>query len=126
MDEAPILVIDDDAAILDTVSEILAFEGYPILTATNGAEGLRCVEQAQPALILLDMRMPIMDGWEFARILKDRGITLPIVVMTAAQDARQWAQEIGATAFLAKPFELLDLVNIVERLRGAAGQTPAA
>ena len=118
MPEVPILVIDDDPAILETVSEILEFEGYPVLTATNGAEGLRCVEQVTPALILLDMRMPVLDGWEFARILKERGITLPIVVMTAAQDARRWAQDIGATAYLAKPFELLDLIDTVARLRG--------
>jgi CheY-like chemotaxis protein len=119
MREAPILVIDDDPSILDTVSEILEFEGYLVQTAANGAEGLRYVEQSAPALILLDMRMPILDGWEFARALKERGIALPIVVMTAAQDARRWALEIGATAYLAKPFELLELLDTVERLHGA-------
>jgi CheY-like chemotaxis protein len=114
--EIPILVIDDDPAILSTVTDILEFEGYPVATATNGAEGLRCVEQQRPALVLLDMRMPVLDGWEFARILRDRDITLPIVVMTAAQDARRWAQEIGATGYLAKPFDLLELLATVERL----------
>jgi CheY-like chemotaxis protein len=114
--EIPILVIDDDPAILSTVTDILEFEGYPVATATNGAEGLRYLEQQRPALVLLDMRMPVLDGWEFARILRDRGITLPIVVMTAAQVARRWAQEIGATGYLAKPFDLLELLTTVERL----------
>jgi CheY-like chemotaxis protein len=115
MHDASILVIDDDPAILDTVSEILEFEGYPVLRAANGAEGLRCVEQSRPALILLDMRMPLLDGWGFARALQERGVAVPIVVMTAAQDARRWALEIGATAHLPKPFDLSDLLDTVAR-----------
>jgi two-component system, chemotaxis family, chemotaxis protein CheY len=118
MHEAPILVIDDDLAIRDTVSEILVFEGYHVVTAANGADGLRFAEQSWPALILLDMRMPIMDGWAFTHALRARGATPPIVVMTAAQDARRWAQEIGATGYLAKPFELHDLLDVVARLYG--------
>ena len=118
MHEAPILVIDDDQAIRDTVSEILSFEGYPVVTAANGADGLRYTEQSQPALILLDMRMPVMDGWAFTYELRARGAMPPIVVMTAAQDARRWAKEIGATGHLAKPFELHDLLDVVARLYG--------
>lgn len=118
MYEAPILVIDDDPSIRDTVVEILTFEGYPVVTAANGADGLRYTEQSAPALILLDMRMPIMDGWAFTDELRTRGATPPIVVMTAAQDARRWAQEIGATGHLAKPFDLHDLLDVVARLYG--------
>ena len=116
MHNPPILVIDDDPSILSTVSDILEFEGFLVATASNGAEGLRCVERTRPALVLLDMRMPVVDGWEFARMLRERGIALPIIVMTAAQDARRWAQEIGATGYLAKPFDLTDLVDTVKRL----------
>lgn len=112
--ESPILVVDDDPAILETVSEVLEFEGYPVATATNGCEGLDAVERVQPRLVLLDMRMPVLDGWGFARVLKERGIKLPILVMTAAQDARGWAQEIGAAGFIAKPFDLTDLLSAVE------------
>lgn len=110
-----ILVVDDDPAILDTVSDILTFEGYPVETAANGAEALRAIEHARPRLVLLDMRMPVLDGWGFARTLRERGIRLPIVVMTAAQDARRWAQEIGADGYIAKPFDLIDLLNAVAR-----------
>ena len=116
MDKHPILVIDDDPAILETVSEILSDEGYPVELASNGAEGLQVLERMRPAVVLLDMRMPVLDGWKFARVLKERGIRLPILVMTAAQDARRWAQEIGADAYLAKPFDLLALLDTVERL----------
>ncbi len=119
MGDSPILVVDDDPSILATVSEILEFEGYPVRTATNGAEALQLIEQEPPSLVLLDMRMPVLDGWGFARRLGERGVRLPIVVMTAAQDARRWAEEIGAAGYVPKPFELPELLDTVERLRAA-------
>jgi CheY-like chemotaxis protein len=126
MQHDTILVIDDDPAILTTLTDILQFEGYHVVTATNGAEGLRRLEADLPQLILLDMRMPVMDGWEFARAVRERGIALPIFVMTAAQDARRWAQEIGAAGYLAKPFDLPDLLATVEGRGGRGGTAPAA
>ena len=111
-----ILVVDDDPGILSTVADVLDLEGYSVKTATNGAEALRAVEQHEPCLVLLDMRMPVLDGWGFAHAVRDRGIFIPIVVMTAAQDARHWAEEIGADGYLSKPFELIDLLVAVERL----------
>ncbi|HEU4328875.1 MAG TPA: response regulator [Roseiflexaceae bacterium] len=111
-----ILVIDDDIAILATVSDILADEGYQVYTATNGAEGLAALATIEPNLILLDMRMPVLDGWGFAQQLRERGIAIPIVVMTATQDARRWAQEIGASHVLAKPFDLMDLIAVVQQV----------
>ena len=110
-----ILVVDDDPAIRTVVAEVLADEGYAIRTASNGEEALRTIDEATPALVLLDMRMPVMDGWGFASALRDRGFDLPILVMTAAQDAAQWAREVGAVGALAKPFDLNDLLDIVER-----------
>ena len=110
-----ILIVDDDPAIRATVSEVLADEGYSVATATNGAEGLAAVQKVQPSLVLLDMRMPVLDGWGFAKALGERGITLPIVVMTAAQESRRWAQEIGTAWVLAKPFDLDELLLAVER-----------
>jgi CheY-like chemotaxis protein len=111
-----ILIIDDDPAILGTVAEILHDEGYSVRTAGNGLEGLAALEQQLPALVLLDMRMPVLDGWGFVQALRERGLRVPFVVLTAAQDARRWAQEVGATGFLAKPFDLVELLAVVERL----------
>lgn len=116
MRDQAILVVDDDPSILNTVREILDFEGYRVETATNGEEALRAVERTTPSLVLLDMRMPVLDGWGFARKLSEQGVVLPILVMTAAHDARLWAQEIGASGFLAKPFDLHELLNAVEGL----------
>jgi CheY-like chemotaxis protein len=120
---APILVIDDDPSILSTVAEILESEDYPVETATNGAEGLAVLEHSQPWLVLLDMRMPVLDGWGFARAVAERGYSLPIVVMTAAHDTRRWAEEIGATGYLAKPFDLIELLAAVSRVRNTLAGT---
>ena len=110
-----ILIIDDDPAIRSTVAEILQDEGYRVRTAGDGLEGLAALEQQLPALILLDMRMPVLDGWGVARALRERGVQIPFVVLTAAQDARRWAEEVGAIGFLPKPFDLLELLAVVEQ-----------
>jgi len=112
-----ILVIDDDVSILATVREILQEESYVVCTARNGADALRMLEEARPWVILLDMRMPILDGWTFAGELGRRGLRVPVVVMTAARDARAWANEINADGYLAKPFEINELLDMVERFR---------
>jgi two-component system chemotaxis response regulator CheY len=119
--EPEILVVDDDPSILATLAEFLDMEGYRVKTATNGAEALDRVECAEPFLVLLDMRMPVLDGWEFVRALHERGRRLPIMVMTAAQDARRWAEEVGAVGYVAKPFDLMELLTAVER--HAAGRS---
>jgi two-component system response regulator MprA len=117
-----VLVVDDDTSILDTVSSILSGEGYDVVSASSGQEALEAVARKLPLLILLDMRMPVMDGWAVARALRGKGITVPIIVMTAAESARRWADEVGAEGYLAKPFGLDDLLTTVERFRGSGGR----
>jgi CheY-like chemotaxis protein len=111
-----ILVVDDDLAIVATLQVILEIEGYVVETASNGAEALELIAAQPPALIMLDMRMPVMDGWTFARELRSRGLEIPILVMTAARDVRRWAEEISADAYLSKPFELEDLLSAIKGL----------
>jgi CheY-like chemotaxis protein len=120
--ESTVLVVDDDTSILDTVSSILSGEGYDVISASTGQEALAAVARKQPLLILLDMRMPTMDGWAVARALHERGINVPIVVMTAAESAKRWADEVGAEGYLAKPFGLDELLATVERFRTRGGR----
>jgi CheY-like chemotaxis protein len=111
-----VLVVDDDADIRDFVELVLADEGYEVRTAAHGAAALTLVARSQPGLILLDMRMPVMDGWEFARTYRQmQGPHAPIVVLTAAANAGACSEQIGAAAFLAKPFELDQLLERVSR-----------
>jgi urea transport system substrate-binding protein len=116
MAQPRILVVDDDTSIRSFVEMALDSEGYAVSTANNGAQALAVTGEVQPDLILLDMRMPVMDGWTFARTYRQRaGPHAPIVVITAATDAGERAAEIQADGFLGKPFDLDDLLRLVSR-----------
>jgi CheY-like chemotaxis protein len=115
-----VLVVDDDRELLDLIAFVLESEGYAVTTAENGWAGLAAVSRHLPDLVLLDMKMPVLDGWEFARELRHRrNPAVPIVVITAAEDARRRAQEVGAVGWLAKPFDLADLLAVVQENVGA-------
>ena len=105
--------MDDDPSIVAVVAEILTSEGHEVISAENGAEALTKADGE--SLVLLDMRMPVLDGWGFAREFRAAGKRAPIVVMTAAENARRWADEIGADGYIAKPFEIDDLIEAVEK-----------
>jgi len=109
-----VLVVDDDPDILDALSEILEVEGYQVDRARNGREALQRLEQKLPDLVLLDLMMPVMDGWEFARSLGPDARP-PIIVLSADRNVSLKAREIGALGWLAKPFELSELLAAVRR-----------
>jgi DNA-binding response OmpR family regulator len=113
----PILVVDDDPEILAMLRDFLESEGHTVRTAANGEEALIALTTVRPSLILLDMRMPVLDGWGFAERYRAAAFGYPIVVMTAAESARRWAEEIGATAYIAKPFDVDELLQTIERHR---------
>src|SRR5919197_144343 len=107
---ARVLVVEDDDVIRQLVSIALEEEGYEVLQAPHGQAALQLVEQAPPDVVLLDMRMPVMDGWEFAR--RYRQCAQPrghVVVMTAAVDALERAGQVDVDTVLSKPFDLDDL-----------------
>ncbi len=111
-----VLAIDDDPSILDLVRMALEDEGYGVVTAADGADALALLEGCAPGLILLDMRMGGVNGWEFAEAYRRRpGPHAPIVVITAARDAAGRAAEIGAEGYLGKPFGLQELSDVVSR-----------
>lgn len=109
-----ILVVEDDDLIRELVNLVLSGAGYEVMTATDGAAALQAIEGAQPDLVLLDMRMPGMDGWEFARRYRAQPEPhAPIVVLTAARDAAARAAEIQANGYLGKPFDVNELLSLV-------------
>lgn len=91
----------------------LAAEGHETILASNGAEALELLKRSPVDVVLLDLKMPVMDGWEFARRYRESGATAPIVVLSAAQDAERHAREVGARQALTKPFDLDSLVAVV-------------
>ena len=124
---ATVLVVEDDPDLLTLLELVLVDAGYRVRTAGHGLEALARVGEEMPGLILLDMRMPIMNGWEFARELHARhGRACPIVVVTAAENAAQRAAEVGADGWLAKPFDIDDVLAAVARhLSSRAGDAGA-
>jgi CheY-like chemotaxis protein len=115
---ARILVIDDDSDIREVVGESLRFAGYEVATARDGREGLAACRRFRPTLILLDLMMPGMTGWEFrAAQLRDPLLApIPVLVVTALGHD----PDIQATAVLPKPFRLDDLLAHVRRFAGEA------
>ena len=117
-----VLVVEDDVDMAALVHMIVSDAGYAVRTAADGAEALVRVSERMPGMILLDMRMPVMNGWEFAHEFVARfGRAAPIVVITAAENARARAEEISADGWLEKPFELEDVVRMVARFLGPKG-----
>lgn len=104
-----LLVVDDEPGVRHIVTRALAAEGFCVEAAENGAEALRAIERSLPQLVLLDLQMPVLDGAGFAQALRERGVTLPIVVMSGTMGAEQLAVEMRATRCLAKPFTLREL-----------------
>ena len=115
-----VLVVDDDVDLLKMVEILLQGEGYRVVLAEEGQEALSKIDEEMPDMILLDMKMPGMDGWEFAREFHARyDHAIPIVVFTAAEDARKRAEEIGAVSWVGKPFDLDTLLEAVAKYSGA-------
>jgi two-component system chemotaxis response regulator CheY len=110
----PILIVEDEDDIRDFVAAVLTRAGYAVDVASNGVEALDRVALEPPRAILLDMRMPVMDGWEFARIYyAQSGTPAPVIVMTAAHDASMRASQVQAAGVLGKPFDLHELLSVV-------------
>ncbi|MGG1514425.1 response regulator transcription factor [Paenibacillus oryzisoli] len=117
-----IMVIDDDEKITSMLRRGLAFEGYSVVTASNGADGLKQMLQAEPNLIILDVMMPQIDGWEVVRRVRESGSEVPILMLTAKDDIsdRVKGLDLGADDYLVKPFaleELLARVRVLLRRR---------
>ena len=110
-----ILVVDDDADLRDFLRLMVTSMGFEVTCAANGQEALNVMEGHDPDLILLDMKMPVMDGWQFCRALEGRDARPPIVVLTAAPDPAARAAEVCAEGWLGKPFEYAALEATVRR-----------
>jgi len=113
-----ILAIDDENDVLLIIKTALAGQGYEILTASNGYDGLALAEDQAPDLILLDLRMPEMDGMEVLEQLRDNEKTqnIPVIVLTGISDKTKIREALdkGITYYIVKPFECQDLVSKID------------
>jgi twitching motility two-component system response regulator PilH len=119
-----ILVIEDDPDQRKLMERTLASSGHRILTASDGQTGVETALAVQPKLIILDVMMPRMNGYQAARALKQNPHTaaIPILMVTTKQEPADefWASQVGANEFLTKPLDIAALLQAVNRLTGPA------
>ena len=113
---ACVLVVDDDPGIRGFLEVTLRAEGYDVDIASDGRAALDCIGARRPDVVLLDLAMPVMNGWQVHDHLRDEGIDVPVVYMTAGYSARAEAEAHQADGYLEKPFNVDDLLRIVARL----------
>jgi DNA-binding response OmpR family regulator len=122
MSAGRVLIIEDDDSLRETLAEVLADDGHDVRVAPDGEVALEAMEGWAPELIVLDLMMPRMDGYEFrARQRHLPGApTTKILILSAARDVASAAAELEADAWLVKPFGLQDVLRSVSSLLGEA------
>lgn len=110
-----ILAVDDEKEICNFVSDFFKERGYEVLTAGNGYEALKIVEKEEDLLVLLDIRMPKMDGIETLRLIKEKKPDTQVIMVTCVDDLEKMetAKEYGAETYITKPLVLDELLNAV-------------
>ena len=126
MSGARVLVVDDDVSVRGAVSAALRPDGYKVEWAGDGAQALKAAVEDPPALLVLDVAMPRIDGWELCEILRRQSHTrdMPVLFLTARSEVRDQitAMQVGGSDYLTKPFRAEELRAKVRALIGAAGR----
>lgn len=111
-----ILIVEDDPAVLQAFSILLTHEGYTVATARNGAEAWKIVKEQPPDLIILDLWMPVMNGWEFLGLLRDdRSPVRDLPVIAVSADVKAASQDLPVQSFMTKPTDIDKLLNAVKQ-----------
>ena len=121
-----ILVVEDDDALRQMIRIVLADEGHRAVLAADGAAALDYLATARPCLVLLDLMMPGLTGQEVARQMQEHGIDVPVLVVSAARTGEQIAVEIDADGYLGKPFDIEQLVEVMQPFLTCDARTPSA
>jgi len=117
----PVLVVEDEPSIRELLRDAFEQEGLEVVAASDGEQAIRIAKDRRPALVLLDMGLPIIDGAEVADAIRDAyGDAVPFVVVTASRRIEEAAARIGAARYFTKPFDVPELVRAVR----AALETP--
>ncbi|MBP2632766.1 MAG: response regulator receiver protein [Firmicutes bacterium] len=115
MNKTKVLIVDDQPGIRRLLLEVFTDEGYEVNVATNGNEALEQAKEVKPAVILMDMKMPGMDGIDALKELKELGLAERVIMMTAYGELElvTKAKELGAFAYVTKPFDIIKLCEMV-------------
>jgi len=115
-----VLVVDDDPDIRELLFTALEDEGFECVPAANGQEALAAMRTFHPDVIVLDLMMPVMDGWQFVKELRAREEDIPLVLLSAARDLKVHAKTLAAAEVIEKPFDLSELLPKIARVASAA------
>lgn len=115
-----VLVVDDDPDIRELLVSVLSDGGYEAEAARNGRDALEVLDRWPADVIVLDLMMPVMDGWTFAQRMKEKW-SIPFVVLSAATDVIKHAEQMGAADVMPKPFDIDRLLPCIERVVGGSG-----
>jgi two-component system alkaline phosphatase synthesis response regulator PhoP len=122
MYQGKILVVDDEVYILHILDFILGAENYDVITATNGEQALQKVREERPDLVILDIMMPRLDGYETCRLIKKDPATktIPVILLTAKgrEVDQKLGREVGAADYMTKPFSPSKLIERVQAILG--------
>jgi two-component system response regulator MprA len=115
---ATVLVVDDDKDIRESLVEVLTDEGYEVTSACNGAEALEAIDRRAPDVMLLDLMMPVVNGWEVLEALRLRGThpKLPVVILSALEAH-------GCADYIQKPIRLPKLLALIDTLRARVAES---
>jgi two-component system, OmpR family, response regulator len=128
--EARLLVVEDDPNILELLSASLRFAGFAVSTATTGSDAVEAARAGRPDLVVLDVMLPDLDGFEVMRRLRDGGVRTPVVFLTArdATDDKIRGLTLGGDDYVTKPFSLEELTAriraVLRRVSGGPGDAP--
>jgi DNA-binding response OmpR family regulator len=121
-----ILIVDDEEDILHFLELVLREKGYEVATAMNGQDALTLAQLEKPDLVLLDIMMPQMDGWEVLKLLRvdDETANIPVAMLSARTEAKDRVQGLqeGAIDYICKPFSLGELLAKIETIFGGEGK----
>jgi DNA-binding response OmpR family regulator len=119
-----VLAVDDDPVILRLIEVNLSLEGFEVALAAGGDDALAKAREVDPDVILLDLMMPGVTGWDLARRLKDDATTsaIPLIFLSARtqEEDRRRGQELGVATYVSKPFDPVELVDTIRRVAGRA------
>lgn len=125
---AAILIVDDDSQLRQSFEKLLRGEGHSPLTASSGEDGVDAVRRYSPDLVIIDVRLPGIDGLEAFRRMRDEAPDLPVIIMTAhgTTDMAIEATKLGAYDYVLKPFEIPDMLALIDRALTSSGESPPA
>lgn len=119
-----VLIVDDSSQVRSSLARVIGSEGFVVLLASNGREAIEILFVQDIDLVLMDLAMPELNGWQALQQLSEKLQRVPVIVMTGQPHQRQWVERLGARALLEKPFEPDDMLALVRQV--LAPPNPAA